>query len=188
MTFLELFAIAVALATDAFAVAVCAGCAIRALRARHYARLCLAFGFFQFFMPVAGWYLGLTVRSLIENWDHWVAFGLLAWVGLSMIRESRQGGACSTKDPTEGRQLLVLAVATSIDALAVGLSFSLLHMDIWKPAITIGLVCAVLTGLGLLLGKMLAKANVFGQRATFVGGLVLLAIGIRILYEHNVFG
>lgn len=187
MTFIELLAIAVALAMDAFAVAVCAGCAVGRARPRHYVRLCGAFGLFQAFMPILGWTMGRTVRPYIENWDHWVAFALLAWVGIAMIRESRGEEACATTDPTAGRQLVVLAVATSIDALAVGLSFSMLGVDIWQPALIIGLVCATITGIGLSLGNALARAALFGRRATLAGGIVLLLIGLRILYEHNVF-
>lgn len=123
MSFPELFAIAVALAMDAFAVSVCAGCALKRVTAVHFLRLSLTFGFFQFLMPVIGWALGLTVRGFIESWDHWIAFALLAWIGGNMIRgggdDSEDGESCSV-DPTKGRKLLILAVATSIDALARG--------------------------------------------------------------------
>lgn len=122
----------------------------------HFLRLSLTFGFFQFLMPVIGWALGLTVRGFIESWDHWIAFALLAWIGGNMIRgggdDSEDGESCSV-DPTKGRKLLILAVATSIDALAVGLSFSLLNINVWGPSTLIGVVCAVITALGLLGGK-----------------------------------
>ena len=179
MSFPELFAIAVALAMDAFAVSVCAGCALKRVTAVHFLRLSLTFGFFQFLMPVIGWALGLTVRGFIESWDHWIAFALLAWIGGNMIR----GGG---DDPTKGRKLLILAVATSIDALAVGLSFSLLNINVWGPSTLIGVVCAVITALGLLAGKGLAHADIFGRRAELVGGCVLIGIGLKILYEHGV--
>lgn len=188
MGFSEIFVIAVALAMDAFAVAVCAGCAVRRVTAGHYLRLGLTFGFFQFLMPVLGWLLGHSVRGYIESWDHWVAFALLAWIGVSMFRSGMSNEACPAGDPSRGRQLLMLAVATSIDALAVGLSFALLGMDVWKPSLVIGVVCAVITALGVFLGRTLAHADLFGRRAELVGGLVLLGIGVKILYEHGVFG
>ena len=177
------------LAMDAFAVSVCAGCALKRVTAVHFLRLSLTFGFFQFLMPVIGWTLGLTVRGFIESWDHWIAFALLAWIGGNMIRgggdDSEDGESCSV-DPTKGRKLLILAVATSIDALAVGLSFSLLNINVWGPSTLIGVVCAVITALGLLAGKGLAHADIFGRRAELVGGCVLIGIGLKILYEHGV--
>ena len=136
MTFLELFLIAVALAMDAFAVSVSSGCVVRTPTLAHYARMAGAFGFFQFLMPVIGWYLGLTVRPFIEAWDHWIAFALLLWIGGSMIRSffqpSEEEDSCA-KDPTRGSNLLLLAIATSIDALAVGLSLAVLQIPIWGP-------------------------------------------------------
>ena len=187
MSFPELFAIAVALAMDAFAVSICTGCALKRVTAIHFLRLSLTFGFFQFLMPVIGWTLGLTVRGFIESWDHWIAFALLAWIGGNMIRgggdDSEEGESCSA-DPTKGRRLFILAVATSIDALAVGLSFSLLNISVWGPSILIGVVCAVITALGLLAGKGLAHADIFGRRAELVGGCVLIGIGLKILLEH----
>lgn len=186
--------LALALAMDAFAVSVGAGCALRRPQAGHYIRMSLAFGLFQFFMPVIGWTLGLYVRGLIENWDHWIAFILLAWIGGSMLREGLrrdQGddGPCPPpqKDPSRGASLLLLAVATSIDALAVGLSFALLKMPILMPSTVIGLVCAGLTALGLFLGQRLSRAALFGRHAGVAGGLVLLGIGFKILWEHGVF-
>lgn len=194
MPFNEVFLLAVALAMDAFAVSVGTGCALRRVDSGQYARMSGAFGFFQFFMPVVGWYLGRTVEGYIQEWDHWVAFALLAWIGGSMIRESfssdeedENGCPPLPSDPTRGRQLIVLAVATSIDALAVGLSFALLGQSVWMPSITIGIVCAVLTCIGLYLGQRLARAALFGRRAELIGGTVLILIGLRILYEHGIF-
>lgn len=130
--------LAVALSMDAFAVAVASGCSLRSPRPRHYVRLSAAFGFFQFFMPVLGWYLGQSVRSYMEDWDHWIAFGLLAWVGGSMLRSAfvalkNREASCPAVDPTAGSNLVVLSLATSIDALAVGLSFAMLQEPIWAP-------------------------------------------------------
>lgn len=190
MTLWELLILSVALAMDAFAAAVGAGCLLRAPTAGHGIRLAAAFGFFQFFMPVLGWGLGLTVRPFIENWDHWIAFGLLAWIGGGMIRESLRSSktaACPVQDPTRGKNLVLLAVATSIDALAVGLSFSLLRVPVWGAAALIGVVCAVLTGVGFILGVCLARAARLGRWAELAGGIVLVLIGVKILVEHGVF-
>ena len=199
MTLLSLFALALALAMDAFAVAVATGIRLGVVTGRQVFRLAFHFGLFQFLMPLAGWFLGLTVRGFIERWDHWVAFALLAFIGVNMLREaaSRRDGAeeeqrhaadalAHPADPTRGFSLLMLSVATSIDALAVGLSFSLLNINVWGPSTLIGVVCAVITALGLLAGKGLAHADIFGRRAELVGGCVLIGIGLKILYEHGV--
>lgn len=190
MSVIELFAIAVALALDAFAVAVCAGCTLPKVTAGHFIRMSGTFGFFQFAMPVIGWFLGRTVHEYISAWDHWIAFALLAWIGGNMLRSGLSGGCEeeeSGPDPSSGRQLFMLAVATSLDALAVGLSFSLLGLSVWGPALLIGVVCAVITALGLLAGRMLSEASLFGKRAELLGGVVLIGIGLKILHEHGVF-
>lgn len=191
MTMPEILALAVALSMDAFAVAVCTGCTLQTVTPGHWLRMGSAFGFFQFAMPVAGWYLGLSVRTIAEAWDHWIAFVLLAWIGGNMLKEGMErhegtpgGNSC---DATRGRPLFLLAVATSIDALAVGFSFSMLHIAVWIPAISIGLVCALITVLGLAIGHALGRATRLGQRMEIFGGLILIAIGVKILYEHGVF-
>lgn len=201
MTLFAIFALAVALAMDAFAVAVATGIRLGAATGRQTFRLAFHFGLFQFFMPVLGWFLGLTVRGFIEQWDHWVAFALLGFIGVNMIRESfgqERGTAdgdsrqaadalAHPSDPTRGFSLIMLSVATSIDALAVGLSFALLNMSVWFPSAVIGVVCAVLTTAGLYLGKTLSRAEALGKRAELIGGLVLLVIGLKILHEHGAF-
>ena len=185
----ELFLLAVGLAMDAFAVAVCKGLSIQKLKLRHALLVGLWFGVFQALMPAVGYLLGSAFAGLVQAVDHWVAFILLGIIGGNMIRgggdDSEDGESCSV-DPTKGRKLLILAVATSIDALAVGLSFSLLNINVWGPSTLIGVVCAVITALGLLAGKGLAHADIFGRRAELVGGCVLIGIGLKILYEHGV--
>lgn len=200
MTWTAVFALAVALAMDAFAVAVATGIRLRVVTRRQTFRLAFHFGLFQFLMPLLGWFLGLTVRDFIEHWDHWVAFVLLALIGVNMLRESlaapahsdtgdeARHAAAALADPTRGFSLLMLSVATSIDALAVGLSFSLLNMSVWLPSALIGVVCAAFTMTGLHLGKTLSRAELLGRRAELAGGLALLLIGLKILYEHGVFG
>ena len=189
MGFLELFLIGVGLSMDAFAVAICQGLSMTRIKWGHALTVGLYFGGFQALMPLLGWVLGSQFSGYIQQYDHWVAFILLLLIGGNMIRgggdDSEDGESCSV-DPTKGRKLLLLAVATSIDALAVGLSFSLLNINVWGPSTLIGVVCAVITALGLLAGKGLAHADIFGRRAELVGGCVLIGIGLKILYEHGV--
>lgn len=180
--------IALALAVDAFAVALGAGVSLCNVGFRQTFRLAWHFGLFQAGMNIIGWAAGLTVRNLIESVDHWIAFGLLCFIGVRMIREAMEDDdSRKTTDPTRGKTLVLLSVATSIDALAVGLSFSLLHISIWIPALVIGVVATVLTAVGLHLGCLVGSTSRLGSRAEIIGGLVLVAIGINILHEHGVF-
>ena len=190
MTLLEIFLIGIGLSMDAFAVAICKGLAMPdKVHKRSAFLIALYFGVFQAVMPALGWLLGSQFAHYVTRFAPWIAFVLLAWIGGNMIRgggdDSEDGESCSV-DPTKGRKLLILAVATSIDALAVGLSFSLLNINVWGPSTLIGVVCAVITALGLLAGKGLAHADIFGRRAELVGGCVLIGIGLKILYEHGV--
>jgi len=179
--------IAVALAMDAFAVAIGTGAALRTVTSRQRFRLAFHFGLFQAGMPVLGWALGVSVRHVIEAYDHWVAFALLAFVGGRMIQEGFENPSEEGRqDPTRGRTLVLLSVATSIDALAVGLSMAVLRVAIWLPAAVIGVVAAGFTLLGLSLGQWLGTAGRLRQYSEVIGGVVLVAIGVKILLEHGV--
>ena len=180
MSFPELLALAAALAMDALAVSIAAGITLGRPRPAQLLRMPLAFGLFQAAMPAAGWLLGLSVRRLIERWDHWIAFALLVFVGFNMLREAFSGGdeRVEAKDPTSGMTLLLLAV---------GLSFSLLHLPIAVPALVIGVVCALISLGGMLLGARLGRTGCVRCWAGAAGGIALLGIGVRILYEHGVF-
>jgi manganese efflux pump family protein len=184
LSLLLLLGIAVSLALDASAVAIATSIRLRRASAVQTLRMALAFGGFQFLMPILGWLAGQSVAGIIQNVDHWVAFSLLAVVGGHMLWEAFQPeqDKQETKDPTTGWTLLALSVATSIDALAVGLSFSLLGYAIWLPSVVIGIVTAILTALALQFGCRLGQA--FGRRLDAAGGLVLIAIGLKILLEH----
>ena len=183
MDFWSVLLIAFGLAMDAFAVALGVGATRRDVWFRPGFRLAFHFGLFQFMMPVIGWGVGATVVQFIAAYDHWVAFGLLAYVGGKMIKESfQEGDYASSTDPTRRWTLIMLAIATSIDALAVGLSLAMLQVPILSPSIIIGIVAAAMTALGLALGNRLGKA--FGKRMELVGGLVLLGIGIRVVVSH----
>ena len=188
MSFNTILLIAVALAVDAFAVALSAGITLPRVTMRHTFRLAWHFGLFQAGMNIIGWGLGLSVRSLIEQVDHWVAFALLAFVGGRMIIEAlRDEEDAEPSDPTRGRTLVMLAVATSIDALAVGLSFAVLKVDIWFPALVIGLVATFLTAIGIHLGHFVGSSSRLGHKVEVGGGVVLIIIGLNILHEHGVF-
>jgi putative Mn2+ efflux pump MntP len=181
---LEILLVAVGLAMDALAVSVAAAAGGWADDARARFRLFFHFGLFQAAMPVAGWSVGATVSGHLAAWDHWVAFALLAWIGGRMIRgglasESDDAGVA---DPTRGRTLIGLAVATSLDALAVGFSFACLGVSVWMPALVIGLVAAAFSLAGCLLGARLGR--MLGRRAEVAGGVVLVLVGARIVWEH----
>jgi len=183
MDTLTLIGLALALAMDAFAVALGTALTLPRLTGRHLFRFGWHFGLFQALMPILGWFAGLTVQSWLAPVDHWVAFGLLAFVGGRMIREARQGEATALRsDPTRGWSLIMLSIATSIDALAVGLSLAMLKVSIWIPALVIGLVAALLTVLGMLLGRRLGER--WSDRVAICGGLILIGIGVKILVEH----
>jgi len=187
MDLLNIIALAIALAMDAFAVAIATGVRLKRVSLRQFFRLAWHFGLFQAMMPVMGWAAGLTVRARIERYDHWIAFGLLAFVGINMIREAfkMEEDARQKHDPTRGLTLVMLSVATSIDALAVGLTISMLKVSIWFPALVIGLVAGVFTVVGLQLGKSVGSAERLSPVAEVLGGVVLLGIGVKILLEHK---
>ena len=197
---LSIVLISFSLAMDAFAVSVSSGMAIENLKMAHALRASLFFGAFQFIMPVAGWYVGGAFAAYISAWDHWTAFGLLAFIGGKMLVEALRPGkkavegapprdpasADREKSPGDIRSLpylLTLSVATSIDALAVGLSFSILSQGIWEPAAIIGsitfLVCMIGFEAGQRIGILLRKW------AVIAGGLILIGIGLKILLEHQ---
>jgi len=182
--FLSIFLIAIALSADCFAVALGGSISMRTLSHLQVFRVSLAFGLFQALMPVLGWLVGQAVVEIIADYDHWVAFILLAIVGGRMIWESfRAGETCSKNtDITKGFLLLTLSVATSIDALVVGLSFAFLEISILTASLTIGIVALVVTAIGFLMGRKLG--SLIGRRAEAVGGAVLIGIGLRILLTH----
>ncbi len=185
MDWISLLALAVALAMDAFAVALAAGALLRPVTFRHCFRLGFHFGLFQGLMPVIGWLAGMGLLARVAAWDHWVAFSLLAAVGLHMIHEALtdQGAEGADRgDPTRGWTLVMLSVATSIDALAAGMSLALLDIVVWVPALVIGVVAAAFTWCGVLLGGRIGA--VWGRGAGVAGGLVLLVIGLKILLTH----
>ena len=183
LSWLDILGIAIALAMDAFAVSIVAGLTIEQLTHRHVFRLAFYFGLFQFIMPVLGWLAGQSLGEYISQWDHWVAFALLGVIGGKMLWQFRSGKEPeNSSDPTRGLMVITLSIATSIDALAVGLSMAFMEISIWVPSVVIGAVAAAMTMIGMRFGSRFGRKS--GRWAQLLGGVVLIAIGIRILISH----
>ena len=184
MPFWTIFLIAIGLAMDCFAVSLGVGTAGTATGPRPTFRLFFHFGLFQGGMTLLGWLAGKTVVTYIAGVDHWVAFGLLAFVGVRMIRGGlrKTGDEPAIPDPSRGLTLVMLSVATSIDALAVGLSLALLEVNVFWSALLIGGVSAMLSLAGLLLGNQLGLR--FGKSMEILGGIILIGIGLRVVITH----
>lgn len=185
MDALSVLLIAIGLAMDAFAVSICKGLAIRTPTLRSMIVIGLWFGVFQALMPVIGFYLGSAVYDLIEAYDHWIAFILLALIGFNMVREGLRGDDDEMDADTSVRTMLVLAVATSIDALAVGISMAMDEASILLPALVIGVVTFLISVVGVRVGSVFG--NRFGSKAEIAGGIILVLIGVKILLEHTGF-
>ncbi|MEE9594550.1 MAG: manganese efflux pump MntP family protein [Candidatus Hydrothermarchaeales archaeon] len=184
MELFTLLFIAVGLAMDAFAVSITSGLAIKKLHIKHAFVIALSFGIFQAIMPLVGWLAGLSLRDFISGVDHWIAFGLLTVIGAKMIYESvKLSEDEKVTNPLNIYVLLVLSIATSIDALAVGVTFAFLKIFIATPAIIIGLVTFFLSFLGVYIGNKMG--HFFENKIELLGGLILIAIGIKILIEHS---
>lgn len=190
MSLWMILGIAVGLAMDTLAVSIATSVALRGVTRRQVFRFAFHFGLFQAIMPVIGWMAGIRFVSYIQHWDHWLAFGLLAFVGMKAIygalAEHDDGTSPARGDPTRGWSLVMLSVATSIDALAVGLSFAVLDMTIWMPVVIIGIVTALITMTGMIVGSRLGAH--FGKRVEILGGLVLIGIGLKIAIQHLMAG
>ena len=191
MDILDLFLIAVGLSMDAFAVSICKGLGMRKVNYRHAVIIALFFGVFQALMPTIGWALGSQFASFVTSFAHWIAFALLLVIGGKMLwdafhEDDQDAEAASAQDGRlDYRELFMLAIATSIDALAVGVSFAFLQVDIAPSVTLIGITTFVISLGGVIIG------NKFGERyergATITGGIVLILIGIKIVVEHYFF-
>ncbi len=183
MDIITIVAIAIGLAMDAFAASISSGIAIKNLKVNNSLKIALFFGFFQAFMPLVGWFLGARFKYLISGVDHWIAFILLSSIGCKMIYEAMKGE--QTKkiiNPLNIYVLLGLSIATSIDALVIGISFALLNVSIVIPIIIIGITTFILSFNGVFIGDRLG--NLFGKKVEITGGFILVGIGIKILLEH----
>ncbi len=185
MGIVELILLSVGLAMDAFAVSICKGLSVQKLKPRHCVTAGAYFGGFQALMPLIGWLLGTQFESIIKSVDHWIAFALLVLIGGNMVRESFGKDEESLNASFAPKVMLPLAVATSIDALAVGVTFAFLQVNIWIAILLIGVITFVISAAGVKIG------NVFGakykSKAELAGGIILIALGIKILIEHLFF-
>jgi manganese efflux pump family protein len=184
MDVLTITLIAVGLAMDAFAVSIARGLSIENHKRKNALIIASFFGAFQMIMPVIGWFAGIELEDLIKGIDHWIAFGLLVLIGSKMIHDSAKKDTSQGESSLRLHALLTLSIATSIDALMVGLSLAFLQTDILTPIVVIGIVTFSLSYAGSLFGNILG--NFFGNKIKAVGGIILIAIGIRILLEHLV--
>lgn len=186
MDWAQLVLIAVSLSMDAFAVALCKGLCMKRINYKHAGVIALFFGVFQALMPLIGWFLGKQFEQYITPIDHWIAFVLLGYIGGKMIwdalHEDNEGQACDIEERLDLKELLVMAVATSIDALAVGITFAFLQISIVPSVCTIGLITLCLSFVGVIVGNRFG--NKFQSKAQLAGGTVLVLIGLKILLEH----
>lgn len=182
MNFIEIFVIAVGLSMDAFAVSICKGLSVRTISPKQSVSVALWFGGFQALMPILGYFLGVSFSDFVSSIDHWIAFVLLSIIGGNMIKEAFSKGDVSVSADFSFKTMLAMAVATSIDALAIGVTLAFLGVNIWIASAMIGITTAAFSAVGIYIG------NAFGSRykakAELAGGLILVAMGIKILVEH----
>ena len=168
---------------DAFAVSICKGLSVRTLQPKHSAATALWFGGFQALMPLIGYFLGISFADFVANVAHWIAFVLLGIIGSNMIKESFSKDECEYSPDFSAKAMIPLAVATSIDALAIGVSFAFLQVNIWKAVLFIGLTTGLFSAMGVWIGKWFGCR--YKSKAEFAGGFILVAMGVKILIEHT---
>jgi putative Mn2+ efflux pump MntP len=184
LNWLNLLGVSVGLAMDAFAVSIAAGMTVGGVTPRHVFRVAFHFGLFQFMMPILGWWVGSAVSWYVSDYDHWLAFGLLSIIGGKMLLDAgSEAGGGTKSDPTRGWLLVALSVATSIDALAVGLSMAFIHVSILLPCVVIGLVAASFSAVGITFANRIRRR--WGRVADVLGGCALIMVGIRIVISHE---
>jgi len=183
MTGLEIWLLAIGLAMDCFAVSIASGIILKRTRWKPMLIMAFAFGFFQAIMPFIGWMCAKTFSHLIESVDHWIAFAILAFLGGRMILESfKEEECCKLFNPANPKVVLTMAIATSIDALAIGITLAFFSVNVWVATSTIGIITFAISLIGVFLGQQLGK--ILSGRAEMVGGVVLILIGLKILLQH----
>ncbi len=183
MGVVTLLSLAVAVSMDAFAVSICKGLALQKIKLKQYALVGLWFGGFQALMPVIGYFLGGKFMDKISSFDHWVAAGLLAIIGINMIREALSEDEEKVDKSLDIKTMFMLAVATSIDALAVGISLSVFDINIWLSVLCIGVTTFMFSAAGLKIGSLFGTRH--KSKAEFVGGAILIILGIKTVLEHT---
>lgn len=182
MNIIEVVLIGIGLAMDAFAVSVCKGLSLKKIKIITNIKISMYFAFFQAIMPIIGYYLGNVFEEVIINIDHWVAFILLSLIGINMIKESISIESENINDKIDIKTMTILALATSIDALAIGITFSFLRTNIYQNILIIGIITFIITFLGVKIGYIFG--NKYEKKAQLFGGLILIIIGLKILLEH----
>ena len=184
MTLTELIIIAIGVSMDAFAVSISKGLSAPRLKVRNALTATLWFGGFQALMPLAGYFLGISFADFVSSVDHWIAFVLLGIIGGNMIHESFDKKSCDVAPDFSVKAMFPLAVATSIDALAIGVSMAFLRVNIWSAVMLIGLTTGAFSFAGIYIGKFFGCR--YKSKAEFTGGFILLAMGLKILLEHTI--
>lgn len=182
MGLVEIILIAFGLAMDAFAVSVCKGLAMKKMDWKKACIIGLYFGVFQALMPLIGYFLGIGFESKIEKVDHWVAFILLCFIGLSMIKEALKGSEKEADDKIDFKTMIVLSIATSIDALAIGITFAFFEVNIIVAASLIGIITLIISAIGVKIGNKFGGK--YENKAEILGGVILILLGLKILLEH----
>lgn len=183
MEFLTIFLIAIGLSADSFAVSITSGLVLNKIDFRNAAKIAFSLGFFQALMPTLGWLIGIKIETYIKDIDHWIAFSLLTIIGIKMILESLKSNEEDKNfNPLNPKILLMMSLATSIDALVVGISFAFISYNWFVSGFIIGAVTFIISMLGILFGKKMGSR--FGNKMEIVGGIILIFIGVRILFQH----
>ncbi|MEE3324898.1 MAG: manganese efflux pump MntP family protein [Methanosphaera sp.] len=182
MDFFEIILIGFGLAMDAFAVSICKGLSMKKIKWKNAIIIAIYFGLFQAIMPVIGFFLGSTFSKFIQKMDHWIAFVLLSAIGVNMIKESNDDEGENRNDRADFKTMIVLAIATSIDALAVGITFAFFEVDLWLASLIIGVITFCLSFIGVVIGNKFGDK--FQNKAELAGGFILIVIGLKILIEH----
>lgn len=182
MDFFEIILIGFGLAMDAFAVSICKGLSMKKIKWKNAIIIAIYFGLFQAIMPVIGFFLGSTFSKFIQKMDHWIAFVLLSAIGVNMIKESNDDEGENRNDRADFKTMIVLAIATSIDALAVGITFAFFEVNLWLASLIIGVITFCLSFIGVVIGNKFGDK--FQNKAELAGGFILIVIGLKILIEH----
>lgn len=182
MTIIEILLIAIGLAMDAFAVSICKGLSMKEMNWKKSLIVGAYLGIFQALMPIIGYFLGSTFEDLVTHIDHWIAFVLLEAIGGNMLKEAFANNSENCNDNVDFKTMSILAIATSIDALAVGITFAFLQANIWISAIIIGIVTFAISIIGVKIGNKFG--DMYERRAEIVGGFILIFMGVKLLLEH----